>query len=271
MIFRNLAGAGIRLSMALVLTVFLGAMGSAQIGSQSADSARHAEREAYFSKLRERQNDTTGTKTGWLILEGRFVEPPYSVEVTDSSVTVNGLDVFREKSKQQPENIQEPRSSESPPYTVINGILSKYKEERETIGVEIARKNVLESLLHHDIIDTAYFSSEELLRFRKVGDEYEEELWLRAKPDTSLLNRSKHVQSKLQVYASRLAIPLNEGALVIKEGGYGISISYPESETALKQLREAVSSISDFAERKKRIQEIIGNEKYAEKIAREFK
>jgi hypothetical protein len=257
-----------RLVLASALTVFLGAIAAAQIAGQSADSARYSEREAHFSKMRERQNDTSAVKTGWLILEGRFVEPPYTVATTDSSVTVNGLDVF----------VSKPKRFEDKPEPAVTGYYAAIVEAdrifdslHEVRGFAGARDSMVKFLQQHQLMDTAYVLTERIIRYKSTDNDWESEIWLREKPDSSLLDHARQTQNRLQAYASRLAIPLNEGALVIKEGGYGTSINYPESETALRQLREVASSIPDFAERKKRIQEIIGNEKYAEKIAREFK
>lgn len=272
---KNLTVIVSRFFMALALVASLSAHSVAQSRPTSDDSARSKEREAFIAKLRQRQDDTSAAKTGWLILEGRFVEPPYNIEVTDSSVTVNGMDVFVSKAKSKQNSVKETDSSgtgiNASVHATIQKLLHNYKAQRETIGVSAARENALAFLRQQEYIDTAYFRTESIIRFRKSGDKYGEDIPLRSKPFVLPQDAAENNQKKLRVYANRLIITLREGALVIRENGRGPAISYPESETALNQLREAAATIPDFEERKKRIQEIIGKEKFAEKIAREFR
>jgi hypothetical protein len=260
-----------RLFMALVLTVFLGAIAAAQMAGQSADSARYSEREAYFSKMRERRNDTSAVKTGWLILDGLLVEPPYTVATTDSSVTVNGLAVFTSKPEFVEESAKLTKSTATGAYAAIIKALDIFADFRDSLGVAEARDSVLSFLLAQESIDTAYTLTEQIIRYRDTIYQWEKELWLTSNPHAISTDALEHNRSKLQVYANRLIITLKEGALVIQEGKRSHSISYPHSETTFLQLREAVATISNFEERKKRIAEIIGKEEYADKIAREFR
>jgi len=255
----------------LAMVAAVAAFGLSQPAEKAGDSSRYSEREAYISKLRQRQDDTSAVKTGWLILEGRLVEPPYNIDVTDSSVTVNGMDVFVSKAKKLENEVVQTKSSISGYYKAIVEARDIFNAVRDTRGFADARDSMLDFLLHQESIDTAYFLTETVICYRDTGHDWDREIWLRTKPDTSLLDHARNNQSKLRVYANMLIVTLNEGALVIRENGRGHAISYPESETALQQLRAAAATIPDFDERKKRIEEIIGKEKYAEKIAREFK
>jgi hypothetical protein len=81
---------------------------------------------------------------------------------------------------------------------------------------------------------------------------------------------SELLLSKLKLFASRLTVQLKSGALIIQENSKSHMVRYPKSESVLGQLLELSTAVMNHEERVKKVQEIIGNEYLAEKIAREF-
>jgi len=267
----NLLSVVSRLVIAVVMVTGMAAFGLSQPAEKAGNSSRYSEREAYISKLRQRQDDTSAVKTGWLILEGRLVQPPYDIQATDTSVTVNGKVVFRARLKERKEKTAESDSSATATYAVVKRVRANYRTECESLGAAVARKNALAFLLRQDAIDTAYFLSDSVISYRDTVYEWERRMFLSSKP---LLRRHDPVESTrnaMRVLAERAKVQLKVGGLLIIENGHRHTIYYPRSVSALAELRKAVAMIPDIEQRKKRIYEIIGTDRVGGKIATKFK
>lgn len=206
------------------------------------------------------------TTTGWLILYGELVSPPYEIVVEDSNIFINGLPYYR---RPKPSKTRESRldSTGKSVYELDRKFWPLFRTHVEQEGMEAARIWASEYIGSHPVVDTAYFiaPSDLLVEYRGVGFKTIYELELRSRPKSP----EGHFGKTLKFRAKVLAAALDQKSLVILNGGARSVIHAPDGEKRFIMLKDA-AKIVDFRARFSTIKSIVGDSAIATSIAENF-
>ncbi len=206
---------------------------------------------------------------GWLILNGRLIDPPYEVTRRGDTILVNNMQVLP---KHQPIKLEtkRPRESARSMATLSREFGENYAGWVEKYGRDSAGLLAQDFYRSSAIVDTAY-----LVNAKRLNVTYSDwpghEVWIDLSPKYMDTPPEGWVLASIEKYRKRIESALNHKALVIFQNGQSRIIPYPRSETRFNELKRISTTISDPAERAKLIIPLVADSKMADSIAINFR
>ncbi len=204
---------------------------------------------------------------GWLILNGRLINPPYEVVRKNDTILVNELQVSPRHRPSKPKKAIMPGVRESIELgTRVGGSLDKWRNE---YGQDSAAKLALASYRGSPIIDTA-FLEDSLVMSVYYSHRPEMKVGIDLDPPKMDPPPAGWAETNFERRRKRIESALNHKALVIFQNGQSRIIRYPKSETYLSEFKRISKTIADPSKRAKLIIPFVADPQMADSIAINF-
>jgi len=207
------------------------------------------------------------SNAAWLILDGVLMNPPYEVQVKDSTITINGISIRREFVRRTDIEVD---SSTKVINRVVQDAWANFRMWHAEHGMKEARKRVFDFMKSQPIVEKIYWESDAHLRFLFHGEKYEDGMLLNP-PYEPPLPPEEMRRVQLESSAKAIRGSLARGNLVILQDGVFMITSHPKSRMMIDRLIEIAETTADIEERTAAIREIIPDNVISRRIAERFR
>ncbi len=205
---------------------------------------------------------------GWLILNGRLINPPYEVIRKNDTILVNGLQVYP-KIRTAKNTTERPSAAVRRIWELGKEFNGKFSEWVERYDQDSLAKLALKFYRDSPLIDSAFLESSQLLAIY-YSDWPELEVLVDLDPPKMDPPPEGWAQTSFERRRKRIESALNYRALVIFQNGLSRIIPFPRSEKVYNEIRQILASTEGLTEQAKRILPFVSDQEMADSIAINF-
>ncbi len=210
--------------------------------------------------------EKTGLQEGWLILNGQLLERPYTLERTESGVSVNGRGVLEPPSYPQVISVSDETAARHELSVTFWKQFYGWVDEE---GIDLARSKAVAFMQAQPIVESAALAGENELRIKYKGLPFEERLYLEKKTEAR-----PDLEDRRQKYADDYYESLNrwleKGCLVIISDGVLMVTPPSEGESTVKSIKSIISSQASTVDKLESLKAIVPDRAMAKRIVNSF-
>lgn len=207
------------------------------------------------------------SQDGFVIVDGRLLDPPYKLEYDSQVLTVNGVRAMQAKASEKTITVP-PRAAAQ--HQVISDMYALFRMSVTEDGLRVARQRAFAYMKGQPLIEEAALLDDgQTLRIKFAGEKWEEWLDLSPPRPPSVLPAQPQ-QDYLESLAKSIQHWLENGCLVVLGEGVVMASSPGEGASLVRELRRIIAGESSIDKRVSAIREIISDSKLSRAIAEQL-